>query len=455
MRKLALIAMLLMPLPLAAQETTPQTQQAQDDESNRDRSYLTGLIEDNLSSKGRTIRLDGFKGALSSRATFDQLTIADDQGVWLTIRNGAMAWSRAAILTGRIEIRELSAGEIDLARLPVPEETDALPNPEAKPFALPELPVSLNIGTIKADRLALGAPVLGEDLVFGLSGSMSLAGGEGKADIKINRIDGPKGDFAFTGDFNNSSRQLMLDLLVDEGGGGIVSRKIGLPGNPALTLAVSGSGPLDNFASDIALRTDGQPRLAGKVILGTSPAQGADAAPDNTFAANLAGDITPMLPPEYQAFFGPATRFVATGARTAGGAIRLDDLSVEAAAFALKGMAAVRASGMPDRFDLTTRLGLADGQAVLLPVSGDKTWVQDGTIALSYDRAQSDRWTLDGVVNGIARPDLRLGQVSLRGAGSIDQNTAGAVVDGTVAFAGQGIGLTDPALADAVGTTVS
>ncbi|RWR33351.1 translocation and assembly module protein TamB [Sinirhodobacter populi] len=457
MRKLALIAMLLLPLPVAAQDTStpPQTQQAQEDETSRDRSYLTGLIEDNLSSKGRTIRLDGFRGALSSRATFDQLTIADDQGVWLTIRNGAMAWSRAAILTGRIEIRELSAAEIDLARLPVADEADAAPSPEATPFSLPELPVSVNIGTIKADRLAIGAPVLGEDLAFSLDGSMSLAGGEGKADIKVNRIDGTKGDFSFTGDFVNDTRQLTLDLLVDEGAGGIVSKKIGLPGNPALTLAVAGSGQLDDFSSDIVLSTDGQPRLSGKVTLGTRPAQLEGAAPDNTFAADLAGDVTPMLPEEYRAFFGNAATFVANGARSADGAISLSDLSVDAAAFSLKGALDLQASGLPEKFDLTTRLGLASGEPVLLPISGEQTWVQDGNIALTYDRAQSDRWTLDGVVNDIARTEMRLGQVVLSGSGTISQNPDAPAVDGNVRFAGQGIALTDPALADAVGTAVS
>ena len=68
------IFLLLLPLPALAQDADPA-------QTARDRSYLTGLIEDNLSGTGREIRLEGFRGALSSRASFDTLTIADDQGV--------------------------------------------------------------------------------------------------------------------------------------------------------------------------------------------------------------------------------------------------------------------------------------------------------------------------------------------------------------------------------------
>ncbi|HEY0275016.1 MAG TPA: translocation/assembly module TamB, partial [Paenirhodobacter sp.] len=89
-----------------------------------DRGWLTGMIESSLSGGGRSVRVDGFQGAFSSRATFDSLTISDADGAWLTIKGGSMSWSRTALLGGRIEISELSAAEIDLPRQPLPNETD-------------------------------------------------------------------------------------------------------------------------------------------------------------------------------------------------------------------------------------------------------------------------------------------------------------------------------------------
>ena len=67
MRLLPLLALACaLPLPAAAQDTQEE-----------DRGFLTGLIEDALSSTARTVRIEGFAGALSSRATIESLTISD------------------------------------------------------------------------------------------------------------------------------------------------------------------------------------------------------------------------------------------------------------------------------------------------------------------------------------------------------------------------------------------
>ena len=86
-----------------------------------DRGFLTRFLERNLSSAGRSVVIEGFQGALSSRATFTRLAISDPEGTWLGIRNGAIQWNRSALFGRRIEIQELSAEEILLPRLPAGE----------------------------------------------------------------------------------------------------------------------------------------------------------------------------------------------------------------------------------------------------------------------------------------------------------------------------------------------
>ena len=70
MRRL-LISLALIALPL----TDPAPVLAQTAEE--DRSFLQGLLEDNLSGAGREVRIVGFAGALSARASIEELTIAD------------------------------------------------------------------------------------------------------------------------------------------------------------------------------------------------------------------------------------------------------------------------------------------------------------------------------------------------------------------------------------------
>ena len=60
-------------------------------EADSDRGFLTGLLESNLSGEGRQVVIEGFQGALSSRATFTELRISDEDGAYLTLRNGAPA----------------------------------------------------------------------------------------------------------------------------------------------------------------------------------------------------------------------------------------------------------------------------------------------------------------------------------------------------------------------------
>ena len=102
-RFLLLLSLLLgLSLPAMAQE---------EDEGTR----LERLIENALSGEGMDVTVRGFRGALSSEATMERLTIADEQGIWLTLENATLDWSRLALLRGRLQVDELSAERVELA----------------------------------------------------------------------------------------------------------------------------------------------------------------------------------------------------------------------------------------------------------------------------------------------------------------------------------------------------
>ncbi len=148
-----------------------------------DQGILTRFLQDNLSGAGRQVTITGFQGALSSRATVQEMTIADSAGVWLTLRGVTLDWNRAAVLRREFSVNELSATEVIVARPPVAEAS--LPSPEAKGFSLPELPISVNIGRVTAARLELGPAVLGQPVEASLDASMRLANGEGEAALSL------------------------------------------------------------------------------------------------------------------------------------------------------------------------------------------------------------------------------------------------------------------------------
>lgn len=431
-----LILALFLASPLVAQDAADQTQ--------RDRSYLTGLIEDNLSGEGRTVQIDGFSGALSSRATFTQMTISDADGAWLTIKDGAISWSRSALLKGAVEVDELSAASIDVPRLPQ-TTTSAAPSPEAQPFALPDLPVSIRLGKLDIKKLTLGAPILGEELIAALNGSLDIADGEGEAKLGLKRTD-KDAEIALTASFANSTRQLGIDLLMREAADGIIVRKIGIPGAPAVTLALAGSGPIDNFEANLRLSSNGAERIVGKVQIST-PSDGKGTG----FTADLGGDLAPLLPEEYRAFFGSNTALLAAGTSGGDGRFSLKSLSLESAALKVSGAAEILPGGIPESFDLDTRIGLENGP-VLLPISGEETYVDGAQINLAYDSAKDDGWRLRGRIGGLKRSQGEVGSVILSGSGRIRADATTPALGGTVRMTANQIALADPALQEAVGS---
>lgn len=422
---------------------TPQFAQAQ----TNDRDYLTAFLEDSLSGAGRKVTVTGFSGALSSQATVAELTIADDQGVWLSLQNVALDWSRSSLLNGVVDVETLTADEIILSRLPV---SDTGAKPEAGSFSLPELPVSVNIGEISAKRIVLGSTVLGEPVEATLTASMALASGEGRIAIALQRTDdGPKGMLDLTASYQNATKRLQIDLKAQEAAGGIASVALGLPGAPSVSLAVQGDGPIGDFVADIALQSDEIDRLVGKVTL-TGKADGATG-----FSADLSGDLAPLFLPAYAEFFGDHVALTASGKRWSNGRLVLDKMKVSARALELQGALEVAGDGLPTRFDLNGKIAAVDGSSVILPLTTElPVMVRSATIALGYDATQDEGWVGEVAVFGLDRADFRAANLVISGSGRIARVLGAQQVGGTIKFSGEGLDPTNAALAQALGSVV-
>lgn len=440
MKRFMVLALCALPLSAMAQED--------------DRGYLTALLEDNLSGAGRKITITGFEGALSSKAKIAALTIADDEGVWLSLKDVVLDWNRAALLTGNVSVNELTAAEIVLARLPETQPESRLPAAEATPFALPDLPVSVKIGALSTPRLSLGPTVLGQPVEAQVSATMALAGGEGSAELALDRLDGgPPGKVALAASYANGSRVLALDLQASEGAGGIAASLLGLPGTPAVDLTVKGTGPLEDYAADLRLLSDGTERLAGRVsvsVPGPDAPQGALG-----FTADLGGDLAPLFTPDYAEFFGPDMALQVIGAKGADGRLDLSQLQLTTRALTLGGALSLDADGLPEKIDLKGELGL-DGQPVLLPLTTDeRTFLNHADLAITFDAAQDEAWTANLLVQGLNRADLTAQTARIIGNGAIMREGSPRTAWGLLDITLGGLAPRDPALAKAMGESLT
>lgn len=409
-----------------------------------DRGFLQGLLEDNLSDAGREVRIEGFEGALSSRATIEKLTIADGTGIWLTLNDVVLDWSRKALLDGRLEVNELKAGEILLPRLPVTGTQPEADKAPAQPFALPELPVAVNIAKLAAGKVVIGEPVFGQAAELSLEAALKLEGGEGSTVLAVTRTDRP-GALTLDASYANATGILALDMELTEGPEGIAATLLQLPGRPAVELAVKGTAPLSEYRADIRLATNGAPRVTGSVTLA---AEGTPEAPSRRFAASLAGDISPLFVPELRPFFGDSARFDLSGRTAADGSVTLDEFALRTAELDLAGSLDLAPGGMPRRFALAGRIG--GKGAVRLPLPGPATWVDSALIEASFDAEKGEQWQADLRLSRLRRAEITLQQARLTGTGTIHSEAPQAVT-AELQFVLEGFSHADPALTQALG----
>ncbi|UWQ52987.1 translocation/assembly module TamB domain-containing protein [Leisingera caerulea] len=440
------LALGLTAVPLTAQDTTEEDAGG----------LLVDFLEDTLSGDSRYISVSGLQGAFSSEATISKITVADEQGIWLTIEGAALDWNRLALLRGRFSVNELSAERIAVERAPEPLPPDPeLPEAAATPFTLPELPVAIELGQIKAERIELGEALAGTAASLRVEGSLQLADGALDTKLEAVRLDKPGDHLRLEAGYANDTQQITLDLTADEAAGGLISRSLDLPGNPDLQLTAKGSGPVTDFTADISFSANGAERLAGEVVLAAQPLP-ADAVPESPrdirFSASLGGNIDVLLPPVHRPFFGPGLRLNVKGTREGSGAIALDTLVLRTRALQVSGAAALAAGGRLDTANLKAAITPPPGQAaVTLPVGGGQTTLAAADLQL---RKRTDgNWTLDGVLNQLSHPGALVDQAEVTGRGTLDQSS-GFALEGRLSAALSGFQPRDPALAKATGSDI-
>ncbi len=427
-----LLAVLTCSVPVQAQEETD------------DKTYLENLLQDALSGDGHKVTVSGFTGALSSEAKMRQMTIADKDGVWLTMRGATLIWSRSALLSGHLDITELSAAEVELTRLPdTPDRLD-VGDAQAGTFALPDVPVSVDVQKVEIAKVILNEAVIGEAATLSALGRFALDEGEGSAALDIQRLDRDD-QITFEGAFSNSSRVLSLALGFDEAADGLVSKLLNIPDAPALTLTIEGEAPVSDYTSRISLTSDGVRRFGGAFNIA---ALSEEADIGYEFGAELSGDVRPLFARDLHPFFGENSALDLSGRRFADGRLLLDQLDISSGALNVRSELALAAEGWPERFAIIGEI--ATDSPVRLPLTGPATTVSSAEFAATYNAAQGESWTTLTEVFGLQREGLRVAAAQITVSGMIGSRPLQQVTADLV-FEARGIDHDDSNLAQALG----
>lgn len=421
---------------------------AQDD----DRGRLIQFLETQLSAgDNRQVRIDGFRGALSSEAELDRLSVSDADGEWLVLENARLNWRRAALLSGALEVDALTAERLTILRPPLPPEGPDLPAPEATPFSLPDLPVSITIGELAIGEVALGAPIIGRPASLSVTGRAELANGSGNANLELNRLDGPSGNFTLDAAFANETRVLGIDLLLDEATGGLAAEILNLPGAPALRLEVAGEGPLNDIEVALSLATDNVERVGGTVQSAMM-----DDAEGQRITLDIAGDLRRLMDAQYRPFFGEESALSAMVERDDQGATELRDLRLSTASILLEGDVNLDAQSRLVFVDVDGRISTPDGGSqIQLPVSGDVT-LRSADLSAAFDAEMGEAFSLTAEIDTLNVADFAMGAARLEATGQITPSATGiGSVAAELDVALTQLAHTDPALNTALGSSLS
>ncbi len=182
--------------------------------------FLAGQLENLLSTEDRQVKIQGLSGALSGEVRIDEVTVADRDGVWLTLRNLALDWSPLALVRKTVDVENLTAGQIVMDRLPraAPPTTEE----SSEPFSLPSITARIN--RIAIDEFVLGEAVAGIPARLAAEASLNLSPDPTQLDASatIRRLD-QGGDIALKLGFQPDANRLEIAVNASEPAGGIVA----------------------------------------------------------------------------------------------------------------------------------------------------------------------------------------------------------------------------------------
>lgn len=425
--------------------------EAQDD----DKGFITRTLESSLAGEGRAVEINGFAGALSRQATIESIVISDDEGQWLKMSNLILQLNRSALLRGRIEIEELSAQEIDLSRLPIAPEGE-LPPAEAQGFSLPDLPVSIDVKSLRADRIILGEPILGEKSELRLNAKISLINGEAVTDLVAQRIDAKRGVFDIKASFSSDDEIVNLDVNLSEGEGGIAARLLNIPDQPSVNMSIQGNGPLSNLGTNLKISTDGVERLSGSVSLAAVAPATVGATVSRAFVADVTGDVTALFAPQYRPFFGNDVSLNVEGVRDATGALDISKLALITDALNLEGEVRLNASYWPTYLDVAGSIRNDENTLITLPISSESTQIREAILDLNYDQSTGDTWEGVFQITDLKRSDINVDQATLSLDGIFSESiSASKQLTANLDLDAKGVAVPEDALQTAIGDTVT
>ena len=204
---------------------------------------------------GGQLVVSGLSGHFPDDVRLAHMEVRDGDGPWLIAEDLALTWTPSRLARKDVKIERLSAGKVELLRLPPRSDK------ESEPF---ELHGRIDVDRLDVARLEIGASVAGAFAAVTVQGEAHVASiDEIETTLEVRRLDGP-------GTYNLEARversAIKAELALDEPAHGLASALAHLPDLGALSLHVAIDGPRNAEATRLEL-TAGRLSASGQGLV--------------------------------------------------------------------------------------------------------------------------------------------------------------------------------------------
>lgn len=297
-------------------------------------------------ASGQVISISEPSGLLTGKLRAGAVTLGDEKGTYAEIRDLAVDWSPLQLLFFSFDASRVSASTVSFLRLP---ESKADAEKSAKPFSLP---VEVHIGSLAIPELFVSGAIAGRDQRIVVSGR-----GDATAEsvaVKLSASETARPDARIAADivFNPAENVLRLEADVAEPKGGILAGLLKLPNDPAVSLHLTGDGPLSQWKGRLSAALDGTEmlRVDGRHDLAAGGL--------HTVALKGGGTFDALMPPQLRPLFAGETGIDVVAAFDGSDMLRIEKGSIATGAMTLAASGTLSAKGAND---LDVKLAGKDG----------------------------------------------------------------------------------------------
>jgi translocation and assembly module TamB len=229
--------------------------------SDSGRAFLERQIaEQTAASSTARVELVGLKGSVPWNFTFDQLHIADAEGIWLTADGARFVLHPLQLLSLHIHVSEIYFDNVTLFRMPPAQEEEAQQVSEAPEGAelFPELP-TFTLEYLGISHLHIKEDVMGKELDLAAWAEANNIDKQTLLSLHVARagaLDVDEFQEGIAVELLRREESLFVDAELKEPGGGFLSVLAGLPPRARFTMALGGKGPAEDWQGSLRARTE-------------------------------------------------------------------------------------------------------------------------------------------------------------------------------------------------------